>query len=148
MSHNHPAFSCFRDRLTLKLADSTKFLELNRPGFDILSSLAVLFGLPVRRGFLIQDVFPGSPAHLAGLRAGSRAIVLGENLYVIGGDVVTYINGKDVSALSQIHESDFGISAWAVRDTDHSQRGADDGTRFASRTNARAMEMTSKGRGL
>jgi S1-C subfamily serine protease len=102
LSHNHPAFSCFRDRLTLKLADSTKFLELNRPGFDILSSLAVLFGLPVRRGFLIQDVFPGSPAHLAGLRAGSRAIVLGENLYVIGGDVVTYINGKDVSALSQI----------------------------------------------
>lgn len=71
-------------------------------GIEITPELAVLFGLPVRRGFLIQDVFPGSPADLAGLRAGNRAIVLGENLYVTGGDVVTAMNGKDVSSLTQM----------------------------------------------
>jgi S1-C subfamily serine protease len=71
-------------------------------GIAITPELAVLFGLPAQRGFLIQDVFPGSPAHIAGLRAGNRAVVLGENLYVIGGDVVTSINGKDVSSLIDI----------------------------------------------
>ena len=71
-------------------------------GVEITPELAALFGLPVHSGFLIQDVFPGSPADLAGLRAGSRAIVLGQNLYVIGGDVVTAINGKEISSRTQI----------------------------------------------
>jgi S1-C subfamily serine protease len=50
----------------------------------------------------VQDVLPGSPAHLAGLRPGNRSIVLGQNRYVIGGDVVTAINGTDVSSLTEV----------------------------------------------
>jgi S1-C subfamily serine protease len=74
-------------------------------GIAITSQLADLFHLPLRRGLLIESVFPGSPADLAGLRAGARSVVLGEQVFVIGGDILTAINGKEISSLSQFRKT-------------------------------------------
>jgi S1-C subfamily serine protease len=65
---------------------------------EITPQLAELFGLAARQGVLVQDVFDGSPAHTAGLRAGKRTIVLGNQIYVLGGDVITAINGNRISS--------------------------------------------------
>ena len=35
----------------------------------MMDALARLFGLPVQRGYLVQEVIPGSPAGLAGLNS-------------------------------------------------------------------------------
>ena len=71
-------------------------------GVEITPQVADLFGLPRRRGFLVEDVYPGSLAYLAGIRAGNRTIFLGGDVYVLGGDIVTAINGKEVSSASEM----------------------------------------------
>jgi S1-C subfamily serine protease len=53
--------------------------------------------LPVDRGILIQRVRPGSPAEKAGLRGGSRTVVIGGQTYALGGDVVTRVDGREVA---------------------------------------------------
>ncbi len=71
-------------------------------GVEVTPELAALFGLPVSAGFLIEYVSPGSIGFAIGLRAGERVIVLGEAAYVIGGDIITAIDGKKVSRPADI----------------------------------------------
>ena len=71
-------------------------------GVEVTLELAALFGLPVSTGFLIEDVFPGSIGFAIGLRAGERVIVLGGAAYVLGGDIITAIDGKKVSRSAEI----------------------------------------------
>ena len=74
-------------------------------GIEITPQLADLFRLPLGRGVLIENVSPGSLADMAGLRGGTRTIVLGEAVFVIGGDVLTAVDGKEISSLSQIQKA-------------------------------------------
>lgn len=71
-------------------------------GTEVTPSLAKLFGLPVERGFLVEEVLPLSPAQNAGLRAGSRLVVTGEKPYVLGGDVIVGINGETFASSGQL----------------------------------------------
>lgn len=71
-------------------------------GSEITPSLAKLFGLPLDRGFLIEEVLPNSPAADVGLRAGGRIVMVGQKPYVLGGDIIVGIDGEPVSAASQI----------------------------------------------
>lgn len=76
--------------------------QLGFSGSEITPSIAKLFGLPVERGFLVEEVLPHSPAANAGLRAGNRIVVLSDKPYVLGGDIITAINGQPFVAPSQI----------------------------------------------
>jgi S1-C subfamily serine protease len=70
----------------------------------ITSRLSNIFRLPVAHGLLVQSVEPGSAASKAGLRAGKQRVVLAGKSYVMGGDVLTAVEGKAVNsyeALSQ-----------------------------------------------
>lgn len=70
-------------------------------GFSALAipaRMATLLGVPVQSGLLIQEVFPGSPAGMAGLQGGSRLIPLNDTMYVLGGDIVTAVNGRSVAS--------------------------------------------------
>ena len=79
-----------------------------RLGFNgsvITPSIARLFGLPLTQGFLVEEVLPNSQAASAGLRAGERVVVVGDKPYVLGGDIITAINGQPFTAPSQIAQS-------------------------------------------
>ncbi|RLD92468.1 MAG: peptidase S1, partial [Aquificota bacterium] len=71
-------------------------------GMEITESLAELFNLPVKEGVLVAEVFPGSPAAKAGIRAGSRIISYGSDQLVLGGDIIVAMNGKPVKRLKDI----------------------------------------------
>jgi S1-C subfamily serine protease len=52
--------------------------------------------LPVDRGVLVQAVGPGTPAERAGLRGGTIQAQLGGEAIVLGGDVITEVDGRAV----------------------------------------------------
>jgi len=53
--------------------------------------------LPVQEGLLIERVTPGGPAEHAGLRGGNREAILGMRRVLLGGDVLTAIDGRALS---------------------------------------------------
>lgn len=71
-------------------------------GTEVTPSLAKLLGLPVERGFLVEEVLPLSPAQRAGLRSGSRIVMASEKPYVLGGDIIVDINGAAFTSPGQL----------------------------------------------
>lgn len=63
-----------------------------------------LFCLPLRHGFLIQDVARGSPADKAGLQAGKLNIMIEGEPWVFGGDIIQAIDGMDIKTPAQFSE--------------------------------------------
>ncbi len=71
----------------------------------LTGSLAKLLGIAyVKRGLLVEKVFPGSPASEAGLVAGNRIIAMKNITYIIGGDIITRIDNKKVYSFSRLEE--------------------------------------------
>lgn len=71
-------------------------------GSEVTASMAKLFGLPLDHGFLVEEVLPRSPAQNAGLRAGSRVVMISDKPYVLGGDVIVEMNGEPFTSPSQL----------------------------------------------
>lgn len=71
-------------------------------GLNIDRSIADVMNLDLARGFLITLIFPGSPAHESGLRAGGERSIIGGNSINIGGDVIIAVDGRDVFRLDDI----------------------------------------------
>ncbi|MHB8231914.1 MAG: S1C family serine protease [bacterium] len=71
----------------------------------LTESLSALFGInDVKKGLLIEKVFPESPAYKAGLVAGKRIIAMKNITYVLGGDIITRIDNKKVYSFSRLEE--------------------------------------------
>ena len=68
-------------------------------------ALAANFRLPSATGVLIARVVPGSPADEAGLRGGDTQVVLDGQTYVLGGDVITRVDGQPVESLEQVRDA-------------------------------------------
>ncbi len=71
---------------------------------EISDELAASFRLPTDDGVLIARVEPGSPADEAGLRGGDNQVILNGETYVLGGDVVTEVDGQHVSTLEELRD--------------------------------------------
>lgn len=88
--------------------------HLVRPwiGFNgqfIDESLQGLLRVPLAVGFLIEAVEPGSPAAAAQLRGGALELNIGGHDFLIGGDVITKINGTALTSPDKILEALNGV---------------------------------------
>jgi S1-C subfamily serine protease len=71
-------------------------------GYTLTPQLANVLNLPVKHGAVIEAVQTGSPADKAGLRGGSANVTIaGQNLRV-GGDVITSVDGKQVTSMTAV----------------------------------------------
>ncbi|MGB7953122.1 MAG: PDZ domain-containing protein [Candidatus Nitrosopolaris sp.] len=69
-------------------------------------TLAKALGLGETKGFLILDIFPGSPAEKAGLRGGSKLTFIGGHGVKLGGDIILEADGKNVTTNSEFYAFD------------------------------------------
>jgi S1-C subfamily serine protease len=58
--------------------------------------------LPVKNGALVQTVTAGSPAAKAGLKGGDITAQVGGNPVVLGGDIITKLDGRTVTSASEL----------------------------------------------
>ncbi|HXH81509.1 MAG TPA: trypsin-like peptidase domain-containing protein [Candidatus Tectomicrobia bacterium] len=70
------------------------WLGLQGRGVD--NRLASIVRLPIVPGYLVEIVFDGSPADRAGIRGGNLSIVVQGEEYLLGGDIVTAIQGAPI----------------------------------------------------
>jgi S1-C subfamily serine protease len=63
-------------------------------GQFIDNNLRRLLRLPLRTGFLVEAVEPGSPAEQAQLQGGDMEMTIAGDDFLLGGDIITVMNGK------------------------------------------------------
>jgi S1-C subfamily serine protease len=73
-------------------------------GRGITQAAAQQIGLQEARGLLIFFVDSGSPADISGLRGGDREAVIEGQLWVVGGDVITAIDGVQIQGVEDAQE--------------------------------------------
>ena len=80
--------------------------KIERPYIGVttapVADLAEDLNLPAKRGALVQDVQPGSPAARAGLRAGRTRT---EEGITLGGDLIVRVDGRDVASPEDVAEA-------------------------------------------
>lgn len=69
------------------------WLGLEELGYELSPRLATALNLPVESGLLIARIYRDSPADRAGVRTAQREVILGNRRYLVGGDVLTAIDG-------------------------------------------------------
>ena len=71
----------------------------------ITRQLSGVVRLPVDHGLLVQTVESGSAAAQAGVRAGKRKVVVSGKSYVLGGDIITEVDGTAVDSFEQLSDA-------------------------------------------
>jgi S1-C subfamily serine protease/osmotically-inducible protein OsmY len=82
-------------RVVPALIASGRYLHpwLGVDSYALTPRLAQVLNLPVDRGLLVGRVYEGSGAARAGIRGATREVIVGNNILLVGGDVITAING-------------------------------------------------------
>jgi serine protease Do len=65
-------------------------------------TLQKLFRIPLTPGFMVEVVEPDSPAEKAGLKGGELEVQIEGQDFLIGGDIITKVNGVDVTDSKEI----------------------------------------------
>ncbi len=69
------------------------WLGVEHLGYEISPYLAQRLNLPVDHGLLVAKIYEDSPALKAGVRPANDEVILGNYRYLIGGDIITAIDG-------------------------------------------------------
>jgi serine protease Do len=69
---------------------------LGMQGRAVDAALGSVVRMPITPGYLVEVVFDGSPAAEAGVRGGNLAVVVQGEEYLLGGDILTAIQGAPV----------------------------------------------------
>lgn len=72
-------------------------------GYEISPALARALRLPVEEGLLIARIYRDSPADKAGVRSAQQEAILGNRRYLVGGDVLTAIDGQPLATWEQLN---------------------------------------------
>ncbi|HAK61416.1 MAG TPA: trypsin [Nitrospiraceae bacterium] len=67
-------------------------------GYLLDGTLAGIFNLPQKRGVLVQQVAKGSPSALIGLKGGIIEAQIGNDQFLVGGDIILGVNGISFAA--------------------------------------------------
>jgi S1-C subfamily serine protease len=81
---------------------SFKHPWLGISGTNMNPDIAEALGLEVPRGFLVVDVVAGSPAEKAGIKGGEKPTTIDGREILLGGDVITKFDGRDVRKIDDI----------------------------------------------
>ncbi|MFQ5434218.1 MAG: S1C family serine protease [Anaerolineae bacterium] len=79
------------------------WLGLN--GYDITPERAQALDLPVERGILVAQLFRGGPAAAAGIRGAQQEVIVGNSRFLIGGDIITAVNGEPIRNWNEMNET-------------------------------------------
>lgn len=69
------------------------WLGFEEMGYEVTPALAQALNLPAQSGLLIAQLYRGSPADQAGLRGAQNETIVGNRRYLVGGDILTAIEG-------------------------------------------------------
>jgi len=75
---------------------------LGASGTDMTYEIAEEVGTDVTYGWLIDQVTSGGPADKAGLQGGTEQVRVGEELVVVGGDIIIAINGTRITSIDDL----------------------------------------------
>jgi S1-C subfamily serine protease len=73
---------------------------LGMQGRAVDNKLGGIVRMPVAPGYLVEVVYDGSPADRAGVRGGNLSVVVQGEEYLLGGDILTAINGTPIRSHS------------------------------------------------
>jgi len=103
-------------------------IRLGILGTTVDSSIAQAMNLPDgTQGVLIEQVQPGSLADTAGLQAGSKTVTLNGQDVLVGGDIITAVNGQSIASTDELRASleqlpsDHSLTLTILRDGKESQ---------------------------
>jgi serine protease Do len=74
-------------------------------GQAVDTDLQSLLKLPLVTGFLIEVVEPGSPAEKAGVQGGGLELTIGGHEFLLGGDIITKMNGIDMTSVDNMSKA-------------------------------------------
>jgi S1-C subfamily serine protease len=74
-------------------------------GQAVDTDLQRLLRIPLATGLLVEVVEPGSPAQKAGLRGGELELTIAGHEFLMGGDIITTINGIEMNSQDNILEA-------------------------------------------
>ncbi len=88
----------------------------------VAPALKALLRVPLAPGFLVEVVEPGSPAEQAGIRGGQLDVIIGTQEFLLGGDIITRVNGQPVDTPERLTHV---LHGWQVGDTLHLELARD-----------------------
>ena len=86
----------------LRKSGTVSYAWLGISGQTLTSDVAQALGLKMTRGVLVAQVLAGTPAAKAGLKGGTAQLSLQGQTYEVGGDIITAIDGTEVSSMQQL----------------------------------------------
>jgi S1-C subfamily serine protease len=86
----------------LKKTGTVTYAWLGIEGQTISPDIAKALGLKTSAGVLVANVTAGSPAAAAGIKGGSKQQALQGQVYVVGGDIITALDGQALTSMEQL----------------------------------------------